>query len=232
MTAGPGPDRPAVRVLVFARAPEAGRVKRRLEPAVGAAGAARVHAALLRRTLATVATAGVGAAELWGSSADGRPLASEGLAGLARAHAMVLRAQHGADLGARMAHALDEALAGGVPALLVGSDCPGLCAADLREAAAALAGGHDAVLGPAADGGYYLLGLRRPAPALFAEVPWGTGEVLARTRARLAALGLRWHELTVRRDVDRPEDLVLLSASGQRAATRAGARARNEPAGG
>ncbi len=118
-----------------------------------------------------------------------------------------LRVQRGADLGARMADALHRRF----PALVMGSDCPSVTVSDLRAARQALESGADAVLGPARDGGYVLLGLSRPIPGLFRSMPWGSGSVLDETRARLRGRGLRWHELPVRWDVDRPADLRELS---------------------
>jgi glycosyltransferase A (GT-A) superfamily protein (DUF2064 family) len=91
--------------------------------------------------------------------------------------------------------------------VLIGCDCPGLDGEDLGEALSALREGYDAVVGAAEDGGYVLLGLRHPAPALFAGMAWGSGRVLMDTRTRLHALGWRWHELKTHWDVDRPEDL-------------------------
>lgn len=90
--------------------------------------------------------------------------------------------------------------------VLIGTDCPVLRAADLRAAARALRSGVDAVLSPAEDGGYALIGLRRASPRVFSGIKWGTPTVLAETRRRLRALGWRWRELRSVWDVDRPED--------------------------
>jgi uncharacterized protein len=121
-------------------------------------------------------------------------------------------AQRGEDLGARMANLVTDLLAAGRPGVLVtGSDLPTLPSAHLVEAAHALGGGAaDIVLGPAEDGGYYLIGLTRPAPRLFAEVAWGAAEVLEATRARAHALGLHVHLLPPWYDVDTPADLARL----------------------
>ena len=90
--------------------------------------------------------------------------------------------------------------------VLIGTDCPVLRATDLRAAARALRSGADAVLSPAEDGGYALIGLRRISPRLFSGVHWGTDTVLGETRTRLRQLGWRWRELRTVWDVDRPED--------------------------
>jgi hypothetical protein len=119
--------------------------------------------------------------------------------------------QNGKNLGARMAHAVDTALARGATAVVViGADVPHVPAATLDDAVHALAGDADLVLGPAADGGYYLIGLRAPAPALFADIAWGTAEVLAITLDRAGRLGLRTTVLPSTFDIDEPADLERL----------------------
>lgn len=176
-------------VIVFAREPRAGHVKTRLIPLLGAVGAARLHARLTVRTLATARAARLGRVGLWST-----------------------RRQRGADLGERMRHACERALRRSARVILLGTDCPVLRAADLRRAARWLAGGADAVFAPAEDGGYALIALRRVSPALFADLPWGGAHVMARTRERLARLGWRWRELPEVWDIDRPEDVARLRA--------------------
>lgn len=129
-----------------------------------------------------------------------------GLSAQAARLGLTVQAQRGPDLGARMHNALSDALHGVGRAVLIGTDCPELDAAYLDAAFDAL-DGHDAVLGPAADGGYVLIGLRRPAPTLFTRIAWGTGTVLAETRAGLRAAGLSWRELPTLRDLDEIADL-------------------------
>lgn len=190
-------------LIVFAREPAPGQVKTRLIPALGPEGAARLYRTLLG--VAFEAAAGVPGVrrELWcaGAPPDGG-VCSE-LAGRFR---MTLRRQPAGDLGERMGGALAEALTRSERAVLIGSDCPEYSPAYLASAFAAL-DGEEVVLGPAADGGYVLIGLRRMAPELFAGIPWGTDSVLARTRAALRGLGRTWAELPTLRDLDRPEDL-------------------------
>lgn len=194
-----------VRVQVFARDPEPGRTKTRLIPVLGAEGACRCYLCLLDATLASVRGAGFEALELWSD----RPPRSTALAERADALGATLRVQSGADLGARMAAALEDALAAGTRPVLVGSDLPGLTPEHLRDAAAALEGGADAVFAPAEDGGYGLVGLARPWPELFRDVPWGTDAVMAETRARAAGGALV--ELAPLWDIDEPEDLARLA---------------------
>jgi glycosyltransferase A (GT-A) superfamily protein (DUF2064 family) len=91
------------------------------------------------------------------------------------------------------------------PLLIVGTDCPALTPAHLQQAADALQT-HDAVLIPAEDGGYVLIGLRRALPEVFRRVDWSTPRVLAQTRERLSAVGALWAELPTLWDVDEPQD--------------------------
>jgi rSAM/selenodomain-associated transferase 1 len=191
-------------LLVFAREPIPGLVKTRLIPALGASGAAHLYLALLDRALNAAAGVPGVAVELWCAGAQpGGGVCAE----LARCRGLELRHQGAGDLGERMAQALGEVLASSDRAVLIGSDCPGYHAAYLSAAFAALVG-HDVVLGPAADGGYVLIGMRRPAPGLFADIPWGTDTVLEASRAALTRLGLTWVELPGLQDIDRPEDLA------------------------
>jgi len=193
-------------LIVFARAPRPGRVKSRLVSALGAAGAARLHARLLARAVATARAARCGTVELHCAPHAGHPLFRM----LARRHGIRLRTQAGGDLGARMHGALEGALRRADAAVLIGSDCPALRAADIRAAFAALRGGADVVLAPAEDGGYPLIGLKRASKTLFEGVPWGGPRVLAETRARAARLGWSVTLLRTLWDVDRPGDVARL----------------------
>lgn len=206
----PDPRESVGTIIVFARAPVPGRTKTRLIPALGAEGAAELHRALLRHILEAAAAARPQALELWaaGSDDDGE------LAAMAKEFGARLFGQTGENLGVRMEGALAAATARGGPALVVGSDCPWLDSSALSQALAAL-DGHDAVLGPAHDGGYVLLGLWHAEPALFRGIPWGTDRVLALTRERLSALDWDWWELEIRGDIDRPDDLPALQALGE-----------------
>ncbi len=114
----------------------------------------------------------------------------------------VYRAQIGGDLGRRMSHAFTHGFQRGYGAIIaIGSDCPGLDEACLRRADELL--GHtDVVLGPATDGGYYLIGLRRPEPRLFAGIEWSTATVLATTLARIQECGLSYALLEEKDDID------------------------------
>ncbi|HEX6267459.1 MAG TPA: TIGR04282 family arsenosugar biosynthesis glycosyltransferase [Burkholderiales bacterium] len=174
---------------MFSRRPVPGRVKTRLVPRLGEWGAARLHERLTAHTLRTAAAARCGPVELIDSAR-----------------------QRGAHLGARMHHALAHALRRHRGAILIGSDCPALRAAHLERAARWLAGGCDAVLGPAEDGGYVLIGASRLSPRLFSGIEWGGPCVYQATARELDALGYRWRALPTLWDVDRPEDLERLRA--------------------
>lgn len=194
-------------VIVFAKAPVAGFAKTRLIPALGAAGAAALARRLLDHALAQALAARLGPVDLCCAPDIDHP----SFARLAARDGVVLSRQTLGDLGQRMAQALARALAATPRALLIGSDVPALDAAVLQRAAGAL-DQADAVFVPAFDGGYALVGLRRPAPTLFDNMTWSTNQVMADTRQRLAAAGLRHVELPPLADIDGPADLVHLPA--------------------
>lgn len=199
----------AARVLVFGRAARPGEAKTRLIPALGEQGAARLSADLLAHALASAAEAGPAALELWHAGADE---AGE-LAALAARFDATLHPQPAGDLGERMRYALARATADATPALVMGSDAPLLTASAVATAMAALAS-HDAVMAPANDGGYVLLGVHSAPVELFDGIEWGGGDVAAATRQRIGALGWDCYELPPRPDIDRPEDLRSLAALG------------------
>jgi len=180
-----------MRVALFTRWPEAGKAKTRLIPALGAAGAAELHRRLTERAVATVVASGL-ALEL---RVTGAPVAAF-QDWLGDAFAIVDQGE--GDLGDRLART-----AATTPVLLVGSDIPDVTPAHLHAAVAALAAAP-AVIGPAEDGGYWLLGLAAPAPQLFTGIDWGTEKVFAQTIAKLPAGTPRLATLA---DLDRPEDL-------------------------
>ena len=201
-----GVPRPPPTLQVFAKAPVPGRVKTRLARTIGAEAAASVYRALAERTLATAAAARragvVGAVELW-LDPESDPAA---IATWCDRYGVTMETQAGDDLGARMHSALRSSIARGIPALLVGTDVPGYDVAYLARAAAALER-HDAVIGPAEDGGYVLVGLARDID-VFGGVPWSTPEVMAATRARLVAAGASHVELPPLWDVDTLDDYL------------------------
>lgn len=193
------------RIALFARPPVEGRVKTRLSPALPAALARELYAAMLDDALATLSAAPAGERFVYWTE-DGPGGAGPPAPGL------TARAQRGEDLGARLAAAFDELLAAtGDRAAIVGADCPGLRPAHLASAFPRL-GGADVVLGPAADGGYWLVALARRAPEIFRSVSWGTGHVFAETLERAGAAGLSVATLETLDDLDTPADLAALVA--------------------
>ncbi len=190
-------------LLVFAKAPVPGQVKTRLMPALTPQAAALVHERLVRRTLALArALPGVDA-RLCCAPQAAHPECQR----WAAEFGIPSQSQRGVGLGERMHWALQRALRRAPGALLMGCDAPDLSLDWLAEARDALSV-QDAVLGPALDGGYLLIGLTQPQPALFTGMPWGSDRVLEITRQRLRAAGLTWHELPPLADLDRPEDLA------------------------
>ena len=197
-------------LVIFARAPVPGGVKTRLIPLLGEEGAAVLYERMVIRSIATATNVGIGPVELWCTPSTGHPFFSR----CAEEFGIMLLCQTEGDIGERMAHAFRETLKRSTYVLLMGTDCPSLTGNDLGEAVNALSVGADAVLIPSEDGGYVLMGLRQYAGELFTGIAWGTKEVLEETRVRLRHLGWRWHELSERWDVDRPEDVERLKREG------------------
>ena len=194
------------RLALFARPPVPGRVKTRLSPALPEALVAELYQAMLGDTFSAAADAPADERVLYWASDEG------GAPDLQAPAGFVVRQQRGADLGARLAAAFTELLAAPEDrAVIIGADCPDLDPAAIRDSISALES-HDLVLGPARDGGYYLIGLRVRAPSLFEGVAWGTARVRGVTLARAADAGLRVAELPELADLDTPEDLVSLIA--------------------
>ena len=188
------------RIVLFAKMPVPGAVKTRLIPVLGPEGAARLARRLLATALREAVASGLEVelcgdpdARLWGPTSLG----------------LTLSAQGEGDLGARLTRAAERTIARGENVLLVGADCPALDAARLRAAAAALER-YDAVIHPAEDGGYALLGLRRTDPSLFDRIPWSSPDVGPETCARIGALGWSLNVRDTLRDVDEPGDLAML----------------------
>ncbi len=205
-------------VLVMARAPLRGQVKSRLAAGIGEHSALRVHKLLLEHTLETV-RAFTEDYELHIAGPVNRALMGS--------FATQIRSQRIGNLGDRMAAAFLSALRdrvslkgmqgkqsdppsisnGKVGALMVGSDCAALSLDELGQAATAIREGADVVLGPSHDGGYYLIGLKRPDRRIFDGIDWGTSSVLRKTVANAKKLGCRTHLLPLLSDVDYRKDL-------------------------
>jgi hypothetical protein len=195
-----------VELAILAKAPVPGFAKTRLIPLLGGEGAALLQAHLVERAAQTAARANIGAVTVWSAPDDHDALFER----LRARHGFALRSQVQGDLGMRM---LAAAQAANGPVLIIGTDCPELTSTRLRSAAGVLSRGIDVVLFPAEDGGYVLIGVRKPQPALFDSMPWGTACVLGETRRRLMQLGLTWQEPVLLWDLDLPADLDRLPAA-------------------
>jgi rSAM/selenodomain-associated transferase 2/rSAM/selenodomain-associated transferase 1 len=200
-------------IAVLARAPQAGRAKTRLIPALGATGAARAQRRFCLQTLHAAQAYGPAALTLWCAPDDSQRF----FRAVHRHAAVTCRAQADGTLGERMLHAFAAHFQAGtsLPLLLIGTDCPVLAPAHLRQAARALVT-HDVVLTPAEDGGYVLIGMRRMVAQAFDAIDWSTPAVLAQTRERLRIAGVSWHELEPLWDVDEPADWDRLQQLEQR----------------
>ena len=196
-----------VAVAVLAKAPLAGFAKTRLIPVLGPRGAALLHQRLIERAVASACAAATCSVTLWATPDAAHPV----FRAIAAHHGITLANQSEGDLGAKMLTALAAAHS---PVLVIGTDCPVLTSDHLRTAADILRAGADAVVIPAEDGGYVLIGLRTPERALFADIRWSTPGVMGETRRRLTELGLTWREPVTLWDVDRPEDLERLREIG------------------
>jgi rSAM/selenodomain-associated transferase 1 len=208
---------PETSLGVFAKFWEPGKVKTRLASDMGVANAARVHRLFLETILDRCRLA-----------AERRVIVATPTDRLSEFHAVCpagweVRPQGEGNLGDRMRAFLEEEFQAGVGRVLIlGCDSPNLPMKCIDEAFDLLRR-YDIVLGPSDDGGYYMIGVRRQVwldetlslGRIFREVPWGTGDVLARTMSNLDAAALRYALLSPWYDVDRPEDLARLIAELQ-----------------
>ncbi|MEE4538881.1 MAG: TIGR04282 family arsenosugar biosynthesis glycosyltransferase [Erythrobacter sp.] len=181
-------------LVLFTRLPVPGKCKTRLIPALGPEGAADLHRALTERTIRVLREA---EAPLVVAITGGERTRFAQWLG----HDVTFAKQAEGDLTARLLPFVTRA-----PVILFGADTPDLSTAIVREAIAGLAD-HRVVIGPAADGGYYLIAMREPLPVLFTDMPWSTPQVLPETLRRCEALGISPLLLETLADCDRPEDL-------------------------
>lgn len=208
------PGIPSAALIVFAKAPIPGQVKTRLCPPLTQDEAATVHGSFvldtLERTKAAVARLSLHA-DRYLACAPSSALAFFKI--MEERQGVSLLDQEGPDLGARMHRAFETIFERGYHrVVIVGTDVPSLPLEYYKQALELLER-HDVVLGPATDGGYYMIGLRKAAPALFLEIPWSTERVLAVTCDKAKGLGLTIGFLPEWRDVDTIEDLRALIAA-------------------
>jgi len=198
---------PEAKILLFCRAPVPGEVKTRLIPALGREGASQLYTRLLQHVLQTVVDARLCPLEIWVTPHNTHPFFLDWI----DLDGVELFTQRGEDLGMRMYNAVMDARQRAQFQILIGSDCPLLSAAYLESALTKLHSGYDAVLGPAEDGGYVLLGLRQCHLQLFEQIDWGEDTVCEETCRRLNSMNWLWSLQGALWDIDRPEDLARLA---------------------
>lgn len=192
------------RIIIFTKFPYAGEVKTRLIPTLGSLGAAKLQKEM---TLHCIQWARIAVeqskAELEVRFAGGYRNGMFALFG----RDLSYREQGAGDLGRRLERAFYDSFEEGINrSIVVGADCPMVTAEVMCNALQVLRS-KQLVLGPAVDGGYYLIGLSRPIPHLFRDIPWGTSRVLNKTLERARTEGISLQLLETSRDVDVPEDL-------------------------
>lgn len=195
---------PDARIVVFAKAPVAGQVKTRLIPQIGAADATQLHCLMTGHAVKTATECNICPVELWCSPDS----THEFFQALKSQFPITLHTQQGKDLGERMFNAASKVLERARHVVIIGSDCPQFSREHLTAAIKSLiAEENDAVLTPAFDGGYVLIGMNKADQHLFESISWGSSDVLAQTRMALQEMAWRWHELPTLLDVDVKADL-------------------------
>ena len=190
-------------LLVFARAPEEGRVKTRLIPHFGPVMATEIYRELLHMALAAALWSNWSQVQIW-CAAD----ASHSFFDPYRQEPRIsFHHQCSGDLGRRMAHACAAALRDADHIALMGTDCPALEHHHLNLVRDRMRGTHDLVMIPALDGGYVLIAMRETCSGIFEGVEWGTGKVAEQTLARCQEMRLSCLEMPALRDIDTPEDV-------------------------
>lgn len=201
-------------LVIFAKAPEPGKVKTRLLPTISAGQAAELQTRLIFNTLDLAHRQPLCRVQLWCSPSPDHSVFRSAL----NRYPIRLHTQVGSNLGFRMRHALSTNLESSGSVILIGCDCPSLTFQDLVDSFSALELEHDLVLGPAEDGGYVMIGMNRPVPELFCDIEWGTDQVLSETRSRIRQRRLRCFETREQWDIDRPDDLKRFLVSEGRGA--------------
>lgn len=195
-------DKKNIRIIIFAKAPQANFAKTRLIPALGAEGAANIAYIMLKNTLSGAIGTGLGKVELCVTP----DLTSAVWQGVEIPVGVEVSHQGEGDLGERMARATTRALAQGEAVILIGTDCIEMSAALLTEAIQSL-DSNDTVIYPTADGGYALLGLRQFDPSVFSNIAWSTSDVAYQTILKIKQLHWSIHIGNLLHDVDMPDDL-------------------------
>lgn len=194
---------PDAALIVFAKAPVPGEVKTRLSSMLGARGSASLYVSMVRHILSRLNGSTLSPIQLWCAPDSQHPF----FASCRREFSVRLRAQAQGDLGQRMHSAFQFTLKSSPYALLIGTDAPELTRDMIKHAFLVLESGKDAVFVPAFDGGYVLVGLRKPVRGLFTGIQWGSEDVMKETRRRLRKHSLDWLELPPCGDIDTKKDL-------------------------
>jgi rSAM/selenodomain-associated transferase 1 len=195
---------PTARILVFAKAPVEYQVKTRLIPDIGEKRSTALYQLMLEQTIATVTNGQFCNVELCCTPNTSHSF----FINLAEKYPVTLTNQLGSDLGQRMLNAATHSLKTSNSVVIVGTDCLQITEALLGQVLAGLTNKtSDALITPARDGGYVLLGLSKLHPDLFTGIDWGTDKVMAQTRNALTKLGWKWQETPVLRDLDTFADL-------------------------
>lgn len=196
------PQRTACGVALLCQAPIPGFAKTRLIPHLGEMATARLQEELILQAVCVALDAGIGPVELWCDPDESHPFFGK----IMKKYPVRLAAQPPGDYGMRLHTAAASTLTQADAAILMLPDCPIMPEYHLQEAAAALARGCDAAIGPAEAGGYVLLGLRHASETLFKEIPWDTPLVFTETQAHIQQLGWRCHTLAALWEVNTPAD--------------------------
>lgn len=200
-------------LLVFAKAPVAGQVKTRLVPHIGAETAAQFQHLMIQHTVSTAVHGALCPVQLFCTPDTAHPLFQQ----LRMDYPLALHVQQGEDLGERMFNAANQAMEKSRQVVIIGCDCLQLSERVLNQALTALsANGEDAVVIPAYDGGYVLIGMNRLDYRLFRAIDWGTERVMDQTRQALRQLSWSWRELPMLRDVDSIQDIAHIKEHGYR----------------
>ncbi len=190
-------------LIIFSKSPEAGKVKTRLIPSYGRSYSATIHRRLLWRTLSVARQSDFSNIELWVGGDSKHPE----LLRISKAFNMDINYQRGKDLGERMFHAIYQSRKHYKNIVLIGTDCADLQVEDLNLALQKLTNEVDVVIGPANDGGYYLIGMNSTYQKLFDDINWGSDDVLQKTRRNSEKLKLKLSEINQRNDVDEAHEV-------------------------
>lgn len=212
---------PTAQILVFAKAPVEGQVKTRMIPDIGESNSTGLYQLMVEHTTGLVANTQLCTVELYCTPDFNHPFFKS----LSEKYSITLRNQQGNDLGERMFNAARHSLKTFNSVVIVGTDCLQITEALLGQVLAALTKkACDAIITPAEDGGYVLLGLSQIHEDLFMGIDWGTDKVMAQTRDVLTKLEWKWQETSSLRDVDTYEDLKHIYRNEHQYETSAGVR--------